>query len=118
MRADADRLLDILDALDAIRRRVGPDRAAFDTDELLRVWALHHLFIIGEASARVSEELRAKYPDVPWRQIVGMRNVIAHGYFDVDWDEVWEVVARDAASLRRAIEHVLATEGWAVSQSR
>lgn len=110
MRADEDRLTDVLEALDAIRRRVGSERAAFDADELLRVWALHHLLIIGEACSRMSEPLQARYPEVPWRQIVAMRNIIVHGYFEVDWDEVWEVVVRDVATLRRFIENILANE--------
>ncbi len=113
MRADQDRLTDILDTLNAIQRRVGPNRAAFDAEELLQVWAVHHLLIIGEACARVSDPLKAKHPQVPWRQIVAMRNIIVHGYFEVDWDEVWLVVVQDAAVLRQAIENILATEEWA-----
>ena len=107
MREDQDRLADVVEALDAIQRRVGIDRASFDANELLRVWALHHLLIVGEACARVSESLQAKYPEVPWRQIVGMRNVIVHGYFEVDWDEVWQVVIGDALTLRKSVEEIL-----------
>ena len=107
MRMDEERLRDILDAIDAIRRRVGADRSAFDADELLRVWCLHHITVIGEATTRLSTELRAKHPDPPWRSIIGMRNAVVHGYFEVDWDEVWMVVARDLDPLRASIEVVL-----------
>jgi uncharacterized protein with HEPN domain len=111
VRPDEDRLRDILDAIAAIQRRVPTlDRSAFDADELLRVWCLHHLTVIGEATARLSEELRSRHPEVPWREIVGMRNAIVHGYFTVDWDEVWVVVERDLERLRRGIESVVSAE--------
>ncbi len=111
MRHDEDRLLDIQEAIDAILRRTS-ERSEFDNDELLRVWCLHYLTIIGEASAKLSEEIREKHPSCPWRQIVGMRNAIVHGYFGVDWDEVWTVVERDLDPLRIAIESILEAEGW------
>jgi len=54
MRSDEDRLRDVLDAIEAIQTRAGSDRTLFDADELIRVWCLHHLIIIGEAAAGVS----------------------------------------------------------------
>jgi uncharacterized protein with HEPN domain len=74
VRKDEDRLRDILDAIGAIRSRTGSDRSRFDGDALVRVWCLHHITIIGEAAARVSDELKSKHPNPPWRLIVGMRN--------------------------------------------
>jgi uncharacterized protein with HEPN domain len=49
---------------------------------------LRHFEVIDEASARLSETLRARHPEVPWREIIGMRNVLIHGYFDIDWEQV------------------------------
>ena len=112
MRADEDRLRDILDAIDAIRSRVGMDRSGFDADEMVRVWCLHHITVIGEATARLSAELRARHPTPPWRSIIGMRNAVVHGYFEVDWEEVWAVLERDLDPLRRSIDAVLVGEGW------
>lgn len=94
MRKDAERLRDVLEAIAAIERHAGPDRLRFDADELVRTWCLHHIEIIGEAVARVSDELRAKYPLAPWREIVAMRNNLIHGYFDVDWEVVWAETSR------------------------
>ena len=111
MRADAERLHDIQDAIDAIRSRVGADRARFDGDALVRVWCLHHMTIIGEAAARLSDELKEKYPHTPWRKIMGMRNAVVHGYFDVDWDIVWAVVERELDPLRAALKVILEAEG-------
>lgn len=112
MRTDEDRLRDIVDAIDAIRSRVGSERSAFDADAMVRVWCLHHIAIIGEATARISEDLRGRHAKPPWRMIIGMRNALVHGYFGVDWDEVWTVVARDLEPLRASVLEVLRTEGW------
>jgi uncharacterized protein with HEPN domain len=106
MRADSDRLLDILEAIAAIQEHVR-DRKKFDDDKMLRVWCLHHLIIIGEAAARVSESTRAMHPAVPWRAVVGMRNAVVHGYFQMDWDEVWNAVERDLEPLRKAIAGIV-----------
>ena len=112
MRRDEDRLRDILDAIAAIRSRVGAERASFDSDALLRVWCLHHITIIGEAAARLSEELKRAHPTAPWREIVGMRNAVVHGYFATDWDAVWTVVEKALEPLRSAVETIFGAEGW------
>jgi uncharacterized protein with HEPN domain len=113
MRHDEDRLQDVIAAIDAILRRFPPGgRAEFDADELLRVWCLHHLTVIGEATAKLSEEIRSRHPSCPWRQVIGMRNAIVHGYFGVSWDEVWNALVRDVGPLRAAVEEVLRDEGW------
>ena len=59
----------------------------------MQIWCLKHLEIIGEAAARLTEATRAQNPTIPWRQIVGMRNILIHGYFDVNWNQVWNVVS-------------------------
>jgi len=111
VRKDVDRLCDVLEAIAAIERHAGPNRERFDGDELVRTWCLHHIEIIGEAVARVSDELRAKYPLAPWRDIVAMRNNLIHGYFDVDWEAVWAVVEHDIVPLKQAVDAILRTEG-------
>jgi uncharacterized protein with HEPN domain len=111
VRKDVDRLRDVLEAIAAIERYAGSDRRRFDTDELVRTWCLHHIEIIGEAVARLSDELRAKYPLAPWRDIVAMRNNLIHGYFDVDWEVVWAVVERDLGPLKEAVTTMLRAEG-------
>lgn len=63
--------------------------------------ALVHLVqIIGEAASRVSEDLRQCHPEIPWRQVVGMRNRVVHGYFEVDLNLLWHVVTLDVPKLR------------------
>lgn len=111
MRKDADRLRDVLEAIAAIERQAGPGRERFDGDELVRTWCLHHIEIIGEASARLSDDIRGKYPLARWRDIIAMHNTLVHGYFDVDWEAVWAVVKRDLDPLKDAIESILRSEG-------
>jgi len=110
MRGDIDRLIDIIEAIDAILRHTAAGRESFDTNELVRVWCLRHIEVVGEAASRLSEELRQKYPIAPWRSIVAMRNALIHGYFDTDWDAVWAVVSNDLLPLRQAITEILKDE--------
>jgi uncharacterized protein with HEPN domain len=70
----------------------GRDRDDLDADRMLALALVRSIEIVGEAGARVSEEGRAAVPDVPWREIVAMRNRLIHAYFDVDLDIVWQTI--------------------------
>ena len=65
------------------------------------------LEIIGEAAKGVSEELRQQYPEIPWKQIAGTRDRLIHGYFDVDLDIIWSIVADDLPILIAGLEMIL-----------
>ena len=110
MRSDRERLLDILEAIEKIESRQGNDRAAFDTDEMLQVWIVHYLQIIGEAAGRISSDIIDNYPQVPWGQMIGMRHVLVHGYFEIDQDIVWSAVVVNLPILKKQIETIL--EQW------
>jgi uncharacterized protein with HEPN domain len=105
-----ERLLHIREAIERVSRYTSQGRAAFDADELIQTWVVHHLEIIGEATRSLPEELRARYPAVPWRQIIRMRNVLIHAYFGIDLEWVWSVVEDDLPPLRREIEQALINE--------
>jgi uncharacterized protein with HEPN domain len=107
VRFDRDRLEDIIDAIEAINRYVVEGKAAFEHDELIQTWMVHHIQVIGEASSKLSEEFRARHPDVPWANIIAMRNILVHVYFHVDLDEVWLTVTRDLPSLEMKIRKIL-----------
>ena len=108
MRDPAERLRDILDAIAAIDRHLDCDKAAFGQDELRQAWFLRHLQIIGEAARALPPEIRVLNEEIPWAKIIGMRNVLVHGYFGIDIDIVWEAVSRDVPVLKPAILALLA----------
>lgn len=108
MRDPAERVRDILESIAAIARHSDCSKEGFERDELLQAWFLRHLQIIGEAARGIPEEVCALAPEVPWQQISGMRNVLVHGYFEVDTDLVWDAATRDVPALKPAMEKLLA----------
>lgn len=78
MNLPREKLQDILDAIAQIEKHSGVERAAFDESELIQVWMVHHLQIIGEAVRAIDPAFRNKHPQVPWRDIAGMRNILVH----------------------------------------
>ncbi len=76
----------------------------------MRSAVAHKLALNGEAAARVSAELQARYPAVPWPKIVAFRNILAHAYFGIDWDEVWRAASTESPALRDQIESILRAE--------
>ena len=107
MRDDREKLRDILDAMGRIEKHTAGGREAFDRDELVQVWVVHHLQLIGEAAAQLSDGFRAAHPQVPWRAIIAMRNLLVHAYFKTDLDEAWGVVERDLPTLKAQVEAML-----------
>lgn len=67
-------------------------REDFDRDEKLPLALTHLLQVIGEAARRVSPEFRINHPQIPWKEIVGMRSKVVHDYLNVDEDMVWDVI--------------------------
>jgi uncharacterized protein with HEPN domain len=82
-------------------------RADLDTDEMLALALVKLLEIIGEAGGRISAETQAQLPQIPWGQIVAMRNRLTHAYFDVDLDIIWVTVATRLEPLIEQIEQYL-----------
>lgn len=86
MRSDRLYLVDIIEAADAIAAFIsGVDAEHFPNNDLVRSAVLHKLTVIGEATARISMPLRARFPETPWADIVGFRNIAVHAYFSVDF---------------------------------
>jgi uncharacterized protein with HEPN domain len=72
---------------------------------------LYNFIIVGEASSNVPLALQARYPDVPWRLMQDMRNVMAHEYFQVDIERVWETIVEDLPPLVPQLHALLEQEG-------
>jgi len=107
MRSDRERLLDIQEAIGRIERYAVQGREAFEQDELIQTWIVHHLQIIGEAARGLSEESRTANQQVPWNQIIGMRNILVHHYFGIDEPVVWSVVENHLQALKSAVQQIL-----------
>jgi len=82
----------------------GRKRADLDSDRQFNLALVRLLEIVGEAANRVPEDQRARIPEVPWLQIVGLRNRLIHGYDEVDFDILWQIVSRDLPRLIEILE--------------
>ena len=104
MRSDELRLQDILAAIGVVEKYLPKDRAAFDADPPVQSHIYRHVMIVGEAIWQLSKEIKAKYPTIPWRQIEGMRHIMVHDYFKVDWDIVFNTATQHIPKLRSQIQ--------------
>jgi len=88
----------------------GRSRIDLDADRLLQLALTRLVEIVGEAASRVPPELQGRHPGLPWREAIGARNRLIHGYDFVDLDILWEIVATDLSQLIPQIEQVLKLE--------
>lgn len=103
MRSDADRVTDSLDAVTKIKARMIVSLDAFQADEMLQVWVIHYLQVIGEAARGVSQSIAGRRPEVPWAQIVALRNILVHEYFGLNMEQVWNMVIEDLPALEAQV---------------
>jgi len=95
----------MLDAAQKVAMRVqGQTRTVYDASEDLQIVLAYLIQTIGEATSRVSAEMRDRNPQIPWKQVVGMRNRIVHDYMNIDADIVWEVATRNIPTLIAQLE--------------
>lgn len=106
-RSNEQRLRDILDAIDAIHRHTWNDQDLFNRDEVLRWFFRAQVQIVGEAIYKLTESFRNAHPEVPWRAIIGMRHILVHDYFDVEWEILWRVLQTRIPPLKEQIEAIL-----------
>ncbi|HEY5464123.1 MAG TPA: DUF86 domain-containing protein [Hanamia sp.] len=105
---DKIRLKHILDAIEEIEKYLtGADFTIFIGNSMMRFACIKQMEIIGEASNHISAELKSKFTDIEWAQIVGMRNVFTHEYFGIDSSLVWEIIKKDIPELKDKIKIIL-----------
>ncbi len=83
------------------------DESYFHEDKKTQDAVIRRIEIIGEASKNLSHKLKEKYPQIPWKKMAGMRDVLIHAYFGVDIEKTWNVVINDIPLLKKQIQEVL-----------
>ena len=102
---DAAYVEDIVDSCRAIQTYVrGKTLDDFKKDALLQDGVARRLFVIGEAAKNLSDELKTKVPSIDWKNIARLRDKLAHHYWAIEIDLVWEIVVGHVGPLRRALE--------------
>lgn len=79
----------------------------FNRNRMLVLSIIKEIEIIGEAASKISEETKLKFNNIPWQDIVGMRNRLIHGYFDVDIKLVWNTIKNDLPSLLKSLKEII-----------
>jgi uncharacterized protein with HEPN domain len=107
MNRDKRYLSDILECILQIEEYTRSGKETFMGSRLIQDATIRNFEIMGEATKRLSEQLRTTHSNVPWKQMAGFRDVLIHDYLRVDRDEVWDVVASNLPDLRVRIEQIL-----------
>lgn len=105
MPRDQESLIDIFQAAQRVLRFTqGVTRSELEANEEKQAAILYQLTVIGEATKRLSQELRRQHPTIPWKQMAGMRDIVTHHYDEVDPDVIWDVIQDDIPSLLALLE--------------
>ncbi len=108
---DRVRLQHMLEAAQmAVNLIQGETRASLDHDYKLHLALTKAVEIIGEAAAKITAETRTNYPYVSWSGIIGMRNILIHAYFNIDFDKLWDTARLDLPPLIRQLEKILTSQ--------
>lgn len=101
-------LKDILEAMEAIEEFVGGiELEELKQDDKTSSAVIRKFEIIGEATKGVPEDIRQRYPDVPWREMAGMRDKLIHFYFGIDYNLVWQAIKSRIPQIKPRIRQIL-----------
>lgn len=110
-KSDLIRLKHMLDAAQScLEFSAGKDIEDFKEDQMLAFSTIRALEILGEAAANVSLQFRKKHAQIPWKEIIGMRNRLIHAYFDIDYHIVWSAVSKELPTLTKELKEILDKE--------
>lgn len=110
MRNISERLIDIQDAIERILKYTQDGRYRYDNDELVQTWVTHNPYVIGEATRAIASEFpdfKDLHPEIKWTEIIGMRTILAHRYFEIDPEALWIAVNQELQELKRSIDAIL-----------
>lgn len=100
----------LIAATEALEFIAGCDRETLDSNRMLTMALIKEIEIIGEAAVQLSPECRERYPQIPWADIIGMRNRLVHAYHDIDLDILWDTVTLKLEPLRTELERIIPLE--------
>lgn len=108
MRDDRAYLEYVRESIDLVEQYTHDGKEAFFADLKTQDAVLRRLETLSDAAAHLSDALKGRHPEIPWRQIADFRNVLAHGYSEIRLDPVWQAIERDLPVLRAAVLEELA----------
>lgn len=108
MPRDKSSLIDILNSCESIARFISNKlKDEFYNDEMLQEAVMRKIEIIGEAANRISDNLKNLYPDLPWKKMKAIRNILIHMYDELDLDIVWDTAVNDIPIVKNRIEEII-----------
>jgi len=110
-------LEDMLLSMQRIEEYVeGLDFVSFKKKYIIVDAVIRNFEIIGEASGKIPAHVKDKYPEIPWRKMYGLRNLLSHEYFGIDYEMVWEIIRKSLPLNREELERVIQNEKSPLSE--
>lgn len=105
---DLARLLHIYEAIIEIEKYLSDnDYHVFMSNSMMRFACIKQMEILGEAANHITDQTKSRFPDIQWRQIIGMRNILVHEYFGIDTTLVWQIIKKDLGPLKIEVRRIL-----------
>ena len=102
-----EHIVQYCDQIEQTMERFGRDQELFRADQIYRNAAALCILQIGELTGKLTDDFKAQHPNIPWRQIKAMRNIVAHSYGTVDTDTTWEIITEDIPALKSYCQSIL-----------
>lgn len=106
MKSDRVYVEHILECIQNIEEFTSEGREAFMNSKLIQAGVIRNLEVVGEATKRVSIDLRNSHPEIPWKKMSGLRDVLIHDYMGVDIDLIWNVVIKELPTLKQQLQAI------------
>ena len=97
-------IMDSIENIESFLKEISKE--SFFKDGLRQSAVIRQLEVIGEATKNIPDSFRKKYPEIPWKKIVGLRDIIIHTYFEIDLDITWEIIKKDLPLLKKQVQNI------------